>query len=446
VKREITAHEFRLSLMNKTTQQHLPPSARPHPMDRVGYYCWGGPGTIRMIHVKFFNPRIDEESLMTCYDYDYVARVQELFGVTDFWVTYSWGFSDETEEEDRRFVLDRLDNFKKLGIRTHAYIQGPNLVSSEFPDKDWWARDEKNRMIPYYRGRRMTSIHHPEYVDFLRQKIERTHGLGFDGIYVDNIQHGQLGIPHRRKGLPFVFCGDYSQHARDAFQQATGHDIPTDFQRNPEVARAYLDFRVEANTDFIATMAEAAHSGGMVFGSNFYDPKFDPYSVYAIDLVRTAAVQDYVLFENHALPTSVDTRHHNQYIEELIDLYYPTKPVFVVSYKKGIGMAPQFTQEDIDNVFSEAAQSNFHVCLKGGEFTTKGIWHSLYLDDYRPPRYDVAFRRRPARRASRVVNRAVTFPLSRRLIRRYYNPLYTAAFEWRVARFLMKSAYDRLLR
>jgi hypothetical protein len=34
-------------------------------LDRIGYYCWAGPGTIRMIKVKYFNPRIDEKSLMT---------------------------------------------------------------------------------------------------------------------------------------------------------------------------------------------------------------------------------------------------------------------------------------------------------------------------------------------------------------------------------------------
>jgi hypothetical protein len=56
-----------------------------------------------MIDVKYFDPKIDRQSLLACYDYDYVAKVKDLLGVTDYWVTYSWGFSDETEQEDREF-------------------------------------------------------------------------------------------------------------------------------------------------------------------------------------------------------------------------------------------------------------------------------------------------------------------------------------------------------
>lgn len=414
-------------------------------LDRVGYYCWAGPGTIRMIQVKYFDTKIDEHSLLTSYDYDYLARVQELFGITDFWATYSWGFSDATEQEDRRFLLDRLDNFKRLGIRVHAYIQGPNLVYDEFKHKTWWARDERGRLIPYYKGRRMCSIHCDEYVDYVLSKIRATHGLGFDGIYVDNIQHGQLGVPNKPGELPFVFCGDASQFARDRFRHQTGLEIPSDLERDPVVTKAYLDFRVNENVRYISLLADAAHEGGMEFGTNFYDPKFDPTYIYAIDLERMAAVQDYVLFENHALPSS-DGKINNLYIERLIEERGINKPVFVVSYRNGVGMAPQSTQEEIDNVYSEAAVSNFRLCLKGSEFTTKNIWHNLYLDGYHPPQREKLLPRVYAPSNLWALHTAQRVILFRWLLKRFYNPIYRVAFEERLFFFIVKVVYDTTLK
>lgn len=413
--------------------------------DRIGFYCWGGPGTIRMIQVKYFDPRFDMESLMTCYDADYVARVQALFGVTDYWVTYSWGFADEVEAEDRRFIIDRLDNFKRLGIRVHAYIQGPNLVHADFPDKDWWARDERGRYITYYRGRRMTSIHHQEFVDYIVNKIEDTYTLGFDGIFMDNIQHGQLGVPLPAGQLPVVFTGDRSEAAQAAFRARTGHTIPHDLEADLDLTRAYLQFRMESNTAFISTVADAVHRGNMEFGTNFYDPKFDPSYIYAIDLQEKTAIQDYILFENHALPRD-DGKKHNGYVEDLIIEQSIEKPVFVVSYHHGVGMAPQFTQNELDNLFSEAAQGNFNLCLKGGEFTTNGVWHCLYLDGLQQPRTDKQLHRQEVNQDVDILHTLLQLGAFRRFLKRFYNPLFTVAFEWRILRFLIRLAYDAVLK
>lgn len=414
-------------------------------LDRIGYYCWAGPGTIRMIEVKYFNPRFDTRSLMTSYDYDYIARVRDTFGVTDFWVTYSWGFSDATEQEDREFILRRLENFQKLGVRTHAYIQGPNLVYDEFPDVDWWARDDRGRLITYYRGRRVTSIHHAGYVAYILDKIRSLHGSGFDGIYIDNIQHGQLGAPAQPGKLPFVFCGDNSPAARAHFKAETGYDLPTDLETDPEITRAYLDFRVRSNTAYVRHMADAAHEGGMEFGTNFYDPKFDPEYIYGIDLKAKSEVQDYVLFENHALPSS-DGRINNCYIEDIIEQNEIEKPVFVVSYREGVGMSKAFSQEDFDNILSEAAVTSFRVALKGSEFTTNGVWHNLD-----PTRYDIPRTDKPLKRVRRSSNddpvqALIRLGMIRRVMKHVYNPLTYVAFEWRAFRFILNVVYNAAIK
>ncbi|MFW5690958.1 MAG: putative glycoside hydrolase [Chloroflexota bacterium] len=416
------------------------PSNVVSPLSRVGFYLWGGPGTIRMNEVKYFSARHSEHSLLTCYDYDYLARAQELFGITDVWVSYSWGFKDETEAVDRRFIIERLNNFKRLGLKVHAYIQGPNLVWEDFKHTDWWARDERGRMITYYRGRRVASIHNRGYVAYVLDKIRDTYNLGFDGIFMDNIQHGQLGFPMPRGVLPFVFCGDASAPANAEFRAETGEDIPDDFERDPALTRAYLDFRVRSNTRYITEVADVVHAGGMEFGTNFYDPKFDPTNIYGIDMQAMAKVQDYILFENHALPAD-DGSKHNGYIDDLIEREGITKPVFVVTYREGIGMAPQFSQNDLDNIFSEGARARFHICLKGGEFTTRQVWHSLYLDGLKPPRTDKALPRQVQKLDSDFTAALARLGPMRRLIKRYYNPLFRAAFEWQPARALVYVAY-----
>lgn len=79
---------------------------------RVGFYCWAGPDTIRMINLKFFNPGIDKESIMGSYEYDYLAQLKETFGVTDFWAMYSWGFSNRSERKQREFLIERIPTLK----------------------------------------------------------------------------------------------------------------------------------------------------------------------------------------------------------------------------------------------------------------------------------------------------------------------------------------------
>jgi hypothetical protein len=414
------------------------------PLDRIGLYLWGGPGTIRMNHVKYFDPKHDDASVLNCYDYDYLARTQELFGITDVWVSYSWGFNDATEAEDRKFLLDRLDNFKRLGLCVHAYMQGPNLVYRDFPDVDWWARDNKGRTITYYRGRWVASIHNDNYVDYVLNKIRDMHGLGFDGVFMDNIQHGQLGFPMPEGQLPFVFCGDASPAANADFRAETGQDIPRDFEKDPDLTLTYLNFRVRKNAEYIGKVADVVHEGNMEFGTNFYDPKFDPTFIYGIDIKATAEHQDYILFENHALPTDDGTKH-NGYVEDLMLRENITKPVFIVTYREGVGMSKQFTQDQIDNIFSEAATATFYPCLKGGEFTTDGVWHSLYLDGLQPPRRDKVLPRLEPKLDSDFVNTLLKIKPFRMFIKSYYNPLFRIAFEWRMARFIVNVVYSTTL-
>ena len=56
-------------------------TARSRPT--AGIYYWAGPGTIRMINLKFFRPRIDEEGLLRAYDADRLERLQRTLDIND---------------------------------------------------------------------------------------------------------------------------------------------------------------------------------------------------------------------------------------------------------------------------------------------------------------------------------------------------------------------------
>lgn len=407
--------------------------------DRIGLYCWAGPGTIRMLRLKYFYPLIDQESVMSSYDYDVLGRMQDRFGITDVWATYSWGFSPYTEQEDYRFLAERIQNFHKLGIKVHAYLQGPNLVYDEFPDRLWWSVDNRGRLISYHRGRRAVNLLHPDFVEYKLGQIDDVAEIGVDGVFIDNVYFGQLPEPIYRGDVPFTFAGCNHPLTQREFKNRTGKDIPLDFEKDKELAREYLGFRTDVTMEFLGKMSQRVHKHGLEFGSNSFDPKFNTHVVYGTDLKRVADAQDYVLFENHSLPTR-DGSKSNSYIQTVVPQL--KKPTFVVSYKKGIGRESEFTQDDIDLTFTEAKYSDFNVCLKGSEFTTAGFWHNLNPDNYQKPHDLLEMPLPKVRELSDKLEKAfVQFPLIKRLVKRYYNNLIQFYFESRIGRHLLDFIY-----
>ena len=351
--------------------------------NRVGFYCWAGPGTIAMLRLKYFNPPINESSFLTSYDQDYLWEVKKTFGVTDFFAMYSWGFSDEFESADREFILSRLANFKKLGLRVHAYIQGPNLVYRDFKDRDFFCIDNRGRKISYHRGRKLTCPNNPNFRKYIYQKIEQACEHDFAGIYMDNAFFGQLGLPSLARS-PKVFVGCACKYCRGKFEKQTDRKFPKDF-RDRELTQQYLDFRADSLTEFLAEAAAIAHRAGKEFGSNSYDPRFDSKFVYGQDLSALDKIQDYFLFETISLPSQPDKKNH-LYLDELRQTGTIAKPVFVLTYKKGISFDSSFRQKDFDSIFTEAEQLDYAPCLKGTEFVTRGRWHNLEIERYRSPR------------------------------------------------------------
>ena len=400
---------------------------------RTGFYYWAGPGTIRMTRLKYPGARINVSNLLESYDYPVLKKAKDIFGLTDVWVTYSWGFSEATEQPDYAFIKAKLPNFKRLNLRTHAYVQGCNLVLAEHHDTDYYCRDFRDRLIPYHRGRKVTCPNNPQFREFMTRKIEKLLRLPFTGIYLDNIHMGQLPITVSQKWLTFFGCA--CAYCQQRFYKEYGRAIPAYFNRETKVFHEYVQFRTQVMMEFVSSIAALVHSGGKEFGTNSFDPKYDPQLTYGTNLHFLEKLQDYLLFENHSLPDLLLQKRNNTYLLPL--LKRREKPVFIVSYRQGIGREPHYRQTDFDAIYTESKQLDYAPCYKASEFVTGKIWHNLFIDEFRQPRQFTAVRFLPHAIKHRNLR-------GRKLLKLYnqlYNPLLTALYEQRWARKFASPIY-----
>ena len=154
-------------------------------MNKIGLYLWGGPGIIDLLKIKYPLPKIDANSHMRAYDFEYLAKAKDILGITDLWVTFSWGFSNEHEQAHRDYIIDRLFRIKALGFTVNAYIQGFNLVTADFNDQDVFCRDPKGKLLPYSRGRSFICPNNPASLAIIKNRVALASKLDFDGIYID---------------------------------------------------------------------------------------------------------------------------------------------------------------------------------------------------------------------------------------------------------------------
>ena len=176
------------------------------------------------------------------------------------------------------------------------------------------------------------------------------------------------------------------------------------FQLGSALFDAYMDFRVRCLMGLVRELADQVHASGKVFGTNSFDPRLEPRLFYGTDLQELAEAQDYLLFENHYLPTR---KRSNAYLQPLVDPL--STPVFVVSYKRGIGREKHYSQAEFDAVYSESQALGYVPCYKASEYTTKRVWHNLRFEQLQPVQ-QLAPRRRRIRQTT-----AGTAPSARRI-------------------------------
>jgi AraC-like DNA-binding protein len=387
--------------------------------NRVGLYAWGGPGTVRMLAEKYFDPQIHRSSFMHLYDRAFLREAKQKLGVTDMWVTYSWGFSDATERSDRAFITRRLPYFEAENIATHAYIQGFNLVTAEFQDRDVFCRDSRGRLLVYSKHRSLTCPNNPHARQIIIDRVQSASREAFDGIFIDNILFGLPPFYIRQDFASFFGCS--CKYCQQRFEADFGYSLPLRHKVGRDVLRDYVRFRCQSVYDVLAELAQIARDAGKQFGINLYDPFWHTPEVYfGYSLEQVTPLLDYYLVENHALGKSgqIDNTH----LMPVISANH--KPVFVVSYRDGISYDAMYSQADIDAIWSEAAALGYSPCLKATEYITHGTWHALELAEVQEP----AVRPIAVTARSKCVARPKASALIERRLVRFFNPHYARLF------------------
>lgn len=311
---------------------------------------------------------------MQLYDRDWLSQARRTLGTTDMWVTYSWGFADHTEQQDRAFILDHLENFRATGIRAHAYVQGLNVVTAEFPDSEFFCRDLHGRRLPYSRGRSFICPNHPDTQQLVLDRVQAAAQENFAGVFVDNILFGLP--PWRVSERSVSFFGCACEHCQHAFEAQFGGSFPRTSRQRRRRLPELLQFRIDSIRRFIEPLSAVTRAAGKEFGINLYDPHlYTPELYFGFTVDSLADLLDYLLIENHSLPSRPG--RHNRGLQPLIEQYRDSHSIFVVSYHHGIGWERAYDQTDVDAVWAESHQLGYDPCLKATEFLTDKTWHAL---------------------------------------------------------------------
>lgn len=410
---------------------------------KIGLYSWGGPSTIHLIKTKYHSPKIDQPSFLELYDLDSLQKIQQTLGVTDMWVTYSWGFSAEHEAEGYEFIRERLPNFQRVGIQAHAYIQGLNVVTQDFADETFFCVDGAGRPLSYSKGRSFICPNNPAAKKLILDRVTLACQENFAGIYVDNILFGLPPIYVKKNYASSFGCS--CEFCQMDFQKKYSYRFQPYEKENSELEQ-FLQFRCNSVFSLLSEISKITKKHKKAFAINLYDPiLLDPRLYYGYDLEQIAPLLDYFLIENHQHPLSAEVG--NQHLRAL--LASRKKPTFIVSYKAGIGREPAFTQQDLDAIATESNELGYSPCYKGTEFTTNGEWHAVRLEGIHKPKTTAGESEKPKHVQKKTLGKAsfigkvLTQRLDRfysRLVRAQYEQawLHTIIHKWGIFTFLMK--------
>jgi len=139
------------------------------------------------------------ETMTNWYRPETVRYLREA-GINMIWVTFSNGFSNETEAPHQRQLRAYIDECHRSGIRVMAYESIANMFWEDMyehvPDSRQWAfigRDGKP--VPYGAGdytkmgrvtRYMADLNNPGWRAYLRGRIDLALDAGADGVIYDN--------------------------------------------------------------------------------------------------------------------------------------------------------------------------------------------------------------------------------------------------------------------
>ncbi len=353
-------------------------------------YLWGGPGTIRMNRLKFMNQPVDEDAHHEVHRDQGARRVLEDLYCNWVHLMYNWGFPPEIEREDWEDFRRAAKLYHHGGSKVFAYVQTSNCVyQGSFRQKDWYARDHRGRKVYYYSRRYMACLAHPEWVEHLKGIIRGAIERGADGIFFDNLWHGEMPISLFGAWLGAAGC--HCERCKAAYIQASGNPIPRMIQTGDPAVRQYLRWRADQVTALITELAGYADrlQPGTPVSANDYDIVMrDTYVVFGQDPRELAKVKKVTMVENFALPrwedgTSPRLANNALTIRNSLPLIGDAH-LSVLSYDVGIGFDPLYPPRRYQQGIGEAAACGASMTTKGTEYYHEGRHTTLSPAEFAP--------------------------------------------------------------
>jgi hypothetical protein len=185
-----------------------------------------------------------------------------------------------------------------------------------------------------------------------------------------------FGLPPFHVSTQYIASfGCHCAHCGRAFRDMFGYALPKTTRPGTRALQDLLMFRVASTRSLIRDASAIARSAGKGFGVNLYDPSINAAELFfGYAFQEVAEYLDYYLIENHAIALdgkSID----NSYLAPLIR--DSQKPVFVVSYRHGIGVDAAYDPHSISLIYAESGSLGYYPCIKASEFVTRGVWHAL---------------------------------------------------------------------
>ena len=356
-------------------------------------YLWGGSGTIRMNRLKFMDQPVNQDAHYQVHQPDGANTV--LGDLYCNWVhlMYDWGFPPEVEELDWEEFRQAAQVYHEHGSKVFAYIQTSNCVfDGSFKTKDWYALDAQCKKVYYYSGRYMTDLTHPDWVQHLKHTVKGAIERGADGIFFDNMWHGEM--PVSLFGAWLGAAGCHCERCQKDYQAASGKSIPTTIDGQDPQAQDYLRWRADQVTGLIQELEAYIQElqPGTPVSANDYDIIMRPsYLIYGQDTHALAQIPHKVvtMIENFALPRwnpAPRERLANNAltIRNAHAIIVNAAHLSVLSYDVGIGFDPAYPPRRYQQGIGEAAACGASMTIKGTEYYDEGTHTVLTPEKFAP--------------------------------------------------------------
>ena len=252
---------------------------------------------------------------------EFIKYLSEL-GITQYWTHFFKGYGLDFEKEGQRHAIELAQICHKHGIKLIAYVSigsvTPEVLLSSNPEaEDWIVKSVDGRKAQFLQSFRTKPCYTSrEYINHIKQVVDRAFEYGCDGIHFDN-----MGWPLDTDGCRCERCvalfreylsekyGTRSEETRKAGRLRFGRNTfdratPPFRNTNEDLGRLSVAneqewrlFKMKVLSGVIAELAEHIRSQGKLVEFNALWGPFVNHARYGLHLHQVLSQADMVFYE-----------------------------------------------------------------------------------------------------------------------------------------------------